>query len=166
MDEFIDDMPPAKAYTYPVRAMTLISIIVTFLAFANSRYISYAAEAARPKLYFFLFLWPVVIIAEGLVYWFIRKKIKSNINVWMHLGATFTGFILLNVVFILINLTVSTFNVTLLIALGQIHTALFWLSLIVGQAFFVAVLVKAFRKKVKDDDGQPPGILDGIMEEE
>jgi len=165
MDEFT--VEPAKTYTTPVRVMIIIALVIIFLSFTNARYIAYLNAGQRGWAYFFLFLWPVLIVAETIVYWFLRKKIKSDVNVWMHLGANFTAFVLLNVIFTIINLNIDAFSVPFIIAANKVHYVIFWLAVIVGRAFFVAIIVKSFRKEpVEDDSDQPGGILDGIMDDE
>jgi len=168
MNEFLVE-ERKRPYIVPLQVMVPVTLITIYFAVTRFRYIGYNGFTGGLQVYFFIFLWPLLTLAETAIYWAFRYRFKANINITLHLVTTFIAFVLLNILFVVVNALTSrsTSGLTGLMWLGQIRILLFWLLVITGQAFFVTALVKVLRKKDNStDDGQPKGLLDDILEEE
>lgn len=158
-----------RPYIVPLQVMVPVTLITIYFAVTRFRYMAYAGAEESLRLYFFIFLWPLLMLGETAVYWIFRYKFKANINITLHLVSTFIAFVLLNILFVLIGaLAGRTANgMESFVRLSQLRVVLFWLLVTTGHAFFATALVKVLRKKDDStDDGQPKGLLDDILEEE
>lgn len=162
--------PRRRPYIVPLQVMVPVTLITIYLAVAQFRYASgYATPTGRLRLYFFVFFWPALMLAETAVYWLLRYRLKASINITMHLATTFMAFVLVNIIFILANYAISyrSYDRETILRLTQIRVVLFWLLVITGHAFFTTALVKVFRRKDENtDEDQPKGLLDDLLDEE
>jgi hypothetical protein len=115
----------------------------------------------------------MLLLAETITYRAIRKNINKIFFTWVHLATLFTAFVFMPIVFSLINAKLVRSTMSVLqyrhyyLLLYEIRFYLFWCLLIAGHAFFITTIVNIFGKKDTPgkDNEQPPGILDGILDE-
>lgn len=101
----------------------------------------------------------VVLLAEAITYWKIRKRITRKSFVWGHIGGLLLAFIIVpllytvSVALISANSIPDDFTRRMSIA-GNIRIGLFWTLLVVAHICFVRVLIDAFKKRGEEPD--PP----------
>lgn len=168
MNDFLTE-ERKRPYIVPLQVMVPVTLITIYFAVSRFRFISYAGPGESLWLYFFIFLWPLLMIGETVIYWVLRYRFRANINITLHLITTFIAFVLLNILFVLFS-TLTNRSLTGaegIVRLSQLRVILFWLLVITGHAFFATALVKVLRKKQEtEDDSQPKGLLDDILEDE
>lgn len=162
MNEF--SVERKRPYIVPLQVMVPVTLITIYIAMARFRYISYAGSADSLRVYFFIFLWPLLMLGETVVYWIFRYRFKANINITLHLVTTFIAFVLLNILFVLAT-SVARYSTAGTVRLSQLRVILFWLLAITGHGFFVTALVKVLRRK-EDKGDETKGLLDDILDED
>src|SRR5581483_10288516 len=74
-------------------AILLVVIAQSYIVLWTAR-IAHLSSMRITYLLLFL-MWPVVILAEAIVYYIIRKRIRNRKWVWAHIGFMFLGFVVL-----------------------------------------------------------------------
>ncbi|HVX49450.1 MAG TPA: hypothetical protein VHB48_04805 [Chitinophagaceae bacterium] len=159
----------SRPYTLPVKTMLLVSMVTVYLAFAGWRYYMPSAPGQHTaRVYITLLLWPVITIIETIIYWALRNRMKRDVSILMHLACTFGCFVVLNIVFEIVILNIDYFTASTIRTLVNVKSAIFWTLFIIGHVFFIAAMVKILRGREDDGDlnGQPPGVLDNIIDED
>ena len=109
--------------------------------------------------------WPLILLAEGLVYGLIRRRNKAELLSWTHAVISCFAFLLIDAVFLLTILHSSLVE-GMHSKQGRIVVAvMFWALIILAHAALVQVLILAFRKPgptAKEKDGQE-NILDDVV---
>lgn len=159
----------------PFRLMVFITLFVIIInggAYAFATLKPANLHVQRLQFNFLIVLWPVLLCAETITYRLIRQKIKSSFAIWMHIFSNLICFFLIPLAVVLINafltrrLGVWEYR-TAILKLNQFRELVFWGLFVTGHAFFITIIVKILRKDDTTgvDNEQPPGILDGILDE-
>ena len=97
-------------------------------------------------------LWPCFLLVETVIYWFIRKRIENRRWVWAHLLFSLFAFILLwvlygIVLFFLFKLVPPEQYQYYFSLLQKFQQYAFWISVVMGNVFFVLTIVRSFKYK-------------------
>lgn len=109
--------------------------------------------------------WPSILVAEGVVYWLIRRRNRMGLLSWTHAVILCVAFLLFDCVFVLTVLHSS-------LAVGM-HTkggrnvvvGVFWALVLLAHGAFAQVLILAFRKPepIKKEGSGTENILDDVI---
>jgi Na+/phosphate symporter len=96
--------------------------------------------------------WPSVLAIETIIYWFIRRRIENRKWVWAHLLFSLFAFILLCllyaiVLFFLFKQAPPEQYRYYFSMLQKFQQYAFWISLVIGNVFFVLTIVRSFKYK-------------------
>ncbi len=165
-----------KAYNAPFWIMLFITIFVAtwnIILLIYLKHLSFKhpqSPAFRPNL--LIVGWPVLLCLETIVYRLLRKKIKPGVNIRIHILSVGICFFVLPLITVFVSIIVPEyfgieFYTKCLLAINKFRSLVFWVAFIIGHAFFITTIVNIFRKNdIPDiDNEQPPGILDGILDE-
>jgi hypothetical protein len=130
-------------------------------------------RAPAVRFNFLLVFWPLLLAAETAVYGAARKKQYPPAHAWFHIIAMAVAFVLMPLFFLLVTFYLRFGdNVKQSLAfigkLEQVRVFVFWLLFITGHAFFIATIVKIFRRKksITTENEPAPGLLDDIIDED
>jgi hypothetical protein len=131
----------------------LILVILACLYYSlflfNSRVIPLNSRGTSPEYFrraVISFSVPVLILtAECIVYWFLRKKKIRKLLIRMHISLLYFALILLPIlhVFVLFYLEKSMYMGLLF----NIKFLVYWSCIIISHLFFIAVLINGFRPR-------------------
>lgn len=145
-----------QPYLIPFGLMVIITLVITYLGYVDLSYTLQAANTLQPIYYFNIFSWPVITAIEAVLYWIIRYRVRSNLPVWMHLSCMLFGFVVLNMVWVILDNTFEKGNISIEAAMKalQIRVVSFWIAIFIGHVFFITVLIKGFRHAKEDDNAE------------
>jgi|HubBroStandDraft_1064217.scaffolds.fasta_scaffold58469_2 hypothetical protein len=109
--------------------------------------------------------WPSTLVAEGVVYWFIRRRNRMGLLSWTHAVILCVAFLMFDCVWVLTVLH-SPLAVGMHTKGGRIVVGgVFWALVILAHAAFVQVLILVFRKPkaVRKEGGGTENILDDVI---
>ena len=165
-----------KAYNTPFWIMLFIAIFVAtwniVLLISIRLFAVKYPQSPVVRFNFLIVGWPVLLCLETIVYRILRKKIKSGVNIRIHLLAIGLCFFFLPLFTVFVSsilpqyLGITSYSKYLWV-INKFRSVIFWGAFIIGHAFFMTTIVNIFRKNdiPNTDNEQPPGILDGILDE-
>ncbi|HWB26848.1 MAG TPA: hypothetical protein VG738_15300 [Chitinophagaceae bacterium] len=146
-----------QPYLIPFSLMVIITVVMTYLSYVNLLETRLLAETTlSPLAYLDIFGWPIITAVEAVLYWIIRYKVKSSLPVWVHLSCMLFAFILLNMVWVILDDTVekSTINMETAMKALKVRVILFWIAFFIGHVFFITVLIKGFSRTKEEDSAE------------
>jgi hypothetical protein len=162
-----------KSFVAPFWFLLVLGIILLLFV---SLYVSVTLRNASaypryaPRIFYWrIFMWPVIILIEALVYWRIRRRINYRMLSWAHVGILIFAFlanILLAMSGILHNHFFSGPNVSVdRLVTARLQIRLFWVFVGIAHCFFVWLIVNCFRKKapVAVEGAGGENILDDVI---
>jgi hypothetical protein len=110
-----------------------------------------------------------VLLAELIVYLLIRNRIYRIQWVRLHVWPVLFAFVLLPLIMMLLRLLASRYTdaestYAYLADLRRAEYYIFWGSIPVAHAFFIATIAKSFTPKKEPVDEGPPGLLDEFVD--
>ena len=164
-----------KRFTIVFRAMIVVGclILLTFIvSFYYTTHSGLFKKIDYSKLYFAIIFWPCLFIIETIIFWCRRERVQINALFILYLVCTAITFVITPYIIMILNSTgVSITNISsrnsFFKTVKFLHAVIFWVSLIMGHAFFIVTIAKSFKNKVTSeiDNEQPAGILDDIADE-
>jgi hypothetical protein len=160
-----------KAYNAPFWVMLFVVFILltTDVAAYIVTHHGNFASGRTVRFNLWTLLWFSLLIAETILYRVIRKRITNRFYVWAHIILIMVTFVILPVTGVLSAIQARTLPPMVYskkqLQLAQVRFYVFWASIIIGHAFFIATMIKSFSRKPVIND-EPPGILDGIIDED
>jgi uncharacterized membrane protein len=142
----------AKAWNTPIWFMVVIFIFSCLQSLATLKITrQFTTTEMTERALFNMIFWPSLILAESIIYWMIRKRIKERKWVWAHLLFSLLAFVLLMILRILISFIILAYNEdqgnTIFRLTNTIEFYIYWSSLIIGHVFFVIAIVRSFSGK-------------------
>ncbi|MET0391643.1 MAG: hypothetical protein ABW019_00825 [Chitinophagaceae bacterium] len=120
-------------------------------------------------LSFALIFWTVLPVAEVIIYWLIRYRIQKRAWVHLHVWTSFVVFVILPLsVLILVRWSFNFMRgndyVTFMETFNRVVRYLTLGLLAIGHVFFIATIVKSYRRqKVTENNEVPAGLLDEFV---
>ena len=150
-------MAARKSYMVPFWVMIILLIVVIgYYVFLYIWLNSYAFQEVIRKQTVVWATYVGGLLAETLVYFFLRKmKIRRSL-IWSHVGALWFSFVIIPLVFGIIqffqslNYSPEEFR-SAGILLRRIRFVLFWSALVIGHIFFIAAIINGLRRKAAPD---------------
>ena len=162
-------MKPPQPFLLPIWVIGGVVMLRIFMLFGVISFIrDYPSDIELPISYiFFEFFWPLLLIIEFYVYWFIRHRIYNKQWVHIHVWIVLVCLGIFPIAVILYRklypITVDSLfeQDSFFSTLVQIQIYGFWLLVGIAHVFFIATIVKSFSKKQETiADEQAPGLLD------
>jgi hypothetical protein len=157
-----------KSYTGPFWMMLIIAIISAVYNYGAARIILKMTHL-RLMTFVLLFLWPMLLFAESIVYWMVRKRIVYRKYAWAHIFFTFLNFIIFPLIRALTVGFAARFpSFTVLHEAKRVEQEMqfsfFWSLIILGHVFFGMALKKSFTKDpVLKEDPENINLLDDVL---
>lgn len=111
------------------------------------------------QMWFFILLWPVLILAEIILYWVLRKKIQERKLVWVHLLCSLFAFVILKFLTVAMSYMADYLGFRSLQQrnfINYVQIIGFWGGLLIGHTALIVALVRIFSVKEpqmpNDDD--------------
>lgn len=159
-----------KTFTEPFWTMLMMGIFSVISNYISATIIlKMQLSYLKPMVVLFLLLWPMLLLAEAIVYWIIRKKNVYRKYTWAHILFTFIGLVIVPVMGKLTNSLLSrSITRTRMIHATRIQNdmevAFFWASIILGHMFFILVLKKSLAKApVTGEQPETVNLLDDVL---
>ena len=142
------------------------------MQWATIFYLERIKDSLNPDLnlrlfYFYGILWPCLVLAEWIVYWVIRKRIREFRWIWFHMAFLVLTFLLLPLIVVIITMIIRTsyspedsYNYTMVVY--QVRFYSFWTFIILAHIFFIIAIAKAFSKPSNIEHDPDSGFLDQI----
>ena len=146
-------MAARKSYMAPFWMMILLLIVVIgYYVFLYAWLNSHAYEEIVRKQVAVWATYTGGLLVETIVYFFLRKMKIRRLLIWSHVGALWFSFILIPLVFGIIQVYQSmNYSLEEFRSAGRmlqrIRFVLFWSALVIGHIFFVAAIINGFRRK-------------------
>jgi hypothetical protein len=139
----------AKAWNTPIGFMLSIFIVSCLQSLATLQVTRQVTTIEITGTVFFnMLFWPSLILAESIIYWVIRKRIKERKWVWAHLLFSLFAFVLLTILRIAVSFLAITHNLdggrASIRLMNTIQNYCFWGSIIIGHVFFVVAIVRTY----------------------
>ena len=150
-------MAARKSHMAPFWMMALLVIIV--VGYYIYLFVTLKIIGSPQVMRYLVTTWSieiVVLLAEAITYWFIRKWKMPKLFVWAHIGSSWFSFVLIPLVIgIIIVIISSMHSPNEFYSIGdtilKIRSVLFWTGVIIGHAFFIAAIVKGARNKESEN---------------
>ena len=162
-------------FLFGFRMMLAIAIFkLATVAFAYYTLVTLAKKyGGSPYQYNFLsfafVFWTVLPVAEAIVYWLIRYRIQKRTWVHLHIWTSFIVFVVFPLSSLLIVKLLSDFMsgedyVAVWRTFNRVVAYLTWGLMGIGHIFFIATIVKSYRRqKVTENNEVPAGLLDEFV---
>jgi hypothetical protein len=155
----------------------LLLIFGFFKALSASAWISFFLSLQVEKRYLYdsrlnlwlLVFWPVLIIAEALLYWRIRHRNIYPRASWLHVMLLFFAFLLpvlksITRIIVYDRINVRTDSLVYGRKADNTNNYLFWIIMVIAHCFFVWVIINCFKKKAPvPEDIQTVNLLDDFL---
>jgi hypothetical protein len=142
----------SKPWMLPFWFMAAILIVTLLQNLFLYRTIVKYGSGVPGNVLFFLLMWPVILLIETVVYWWLRKRIAQRRWVWAHLLFSLLAFILVRLLQVIVlfwaqlnylNTSYDSFYPLI----NKIEIYCFWGSVAVGHIFFIIAIVRSFSYK-------------------
>ncbi|MGB8190564.1 MAG: hypothetical protein WCF67_01535 [Chitinophagaceae bacterium] len=164
------DPLPVTRTRFAYRSIVVLIILISAYYILLFAFIS---RSYAPSGYLSVFLRDsgitiAILVAEALVYWFCRKRLYERKWIVIHILLLYTALVFLPLIFVGLGFLVTTHQISgelfYALKLRYVRLSIFWLSIIIGHAFFIATIVKSIsaKKYLTNHADTSPNILDDI----
>jgi hypothetical protein len=160
-----------KTFTAPVWVMLPITLISALFAYVKATTILRVGHWTL-LIFVLIFLWPMLVFIETVIYWVIRRRIFDPRQAWVHLFSMIFVFVVFPVIRLRMTGLFTSRNVPVRSTLNhgnfidfKSQFLIIWGLLILGHVFFVSVLIKAFSKELPaaQEGEESVNLLDDII---
>lgn len=136
-----------KKFMAPFWWMLVITLLVwvqSFLFLLTARDVGLRHLQGITILFFLL--WPVIVLAQTIIYFIIRKRTMDRKWVWAHIGFSFFAFVVCKILVMFVFIFVRGDQQWRLV-LGNLQFYGFWSTFSFSLLFFIMVLYTTFSNK-------------------
>jgi len=150
--------------------VVLVKILFLFLAYLSLRSLQHSYRPRVKVSYIstadLIFL--LILLAEMVVYWTLRYKIRDKRWVRWHVWSLFAFMVVYPLIFVAVLAFVITQLASrdygqFLVQSSKLRQYLFWLIVPGSHIFFIITIVESFKPVKVPDNDEPPGLLDEFI---